>query len=409
MTVETSSLESYQYVNEYSPYGGVPLESTSADPTAVALLAELGITDVEQVLALAAMADTRDYLAEALRERGTDAGELIARLREEAPAQMAMVEAAAPVGPVPTGALPPTAEIEAMIASQAMPMSAEFAPAALPPSVNHIAKMPPIRNQGSRGTCTAFAMTAVHEFHSKASGSPQDYSEQFLYDRTKAIDGNPAICGSWQVKAATILNGQGQCREAVWPYNGFPPCNNNGAIPANAPADAAQFKLPTIVLQPKDVNAIKAALAGGVVVGFSIPCYDSWRLNPSTRQTGRITLRLGNEPVNGGHAMCLVGYQDDASAPGGGFFILRNSWDVTWGSQCPFGPGHGTIPYAYIAADCWEAVTTPKPVMRPRPWDRWRPRDRVIRPIGEGDELAEDGGRPTIVIDTGGVYDIVIR
>lgn len=55
--------------------------------------------------------------------------------------------------------------------------------------------------------------------------------------------------------------------------------------------------------------------------------------------------------------MCLVGYQNDNSVPGGGYFILRNSWGTSWGYDCPYGAGNGTIPYKYIEEYCWEAWT----------------------------------------------------
>lgn len=37
-----------------------------------------------------------------------------------------------------------------------------------------------------------------------------------------------------------------------------------------------------------------------------------------------------------------MGYQDDASSPGGGYFLVRNSWGTSWGYQCPYGAGYGT-------------------------------------------------------------------
>ncbi len=48
------------------------------------------------------------------------------------------------------------------------------------------------------------------------------------------------------------------------------------------------------------------------------------------------------------HAICLAGYQDDATVPGGGYFIVRNSWGVEWGKQCPDNPGYGWLPYDYV-------------------------------------------------------------
>jgi C1A family cysteine protease len=327
------------------------------------------------------------------------------KLRDQTGESQLMMLEAAPVGPAPLGALEPNEEVQSIIAASAAEFAMEAAPVAIPPMVNHALKMSPVRSQGNRGTCVAFAMTAVHEFYRKQSGNPQDFSEQFLYHKTKQIDGIPASCGTFAVKAAQVLNNTGECREAIWAYNPAPPCNNNGVMPGNAPADAATYKLPTIILNPKDVGAMKNALAGGSVCEFSVPVYNSWYQSAATRQSGRITMRLAGEPNVGGHAMCLIGYQDDASSPGGGFFILRNSWGTTtWGINCPYGAGNGTIPYAYLANDGWEAVTTPAPRRRFWPWDRWR-----YRPIsGEEEGGGGDDGRKTIIIEAGNA-DIIIR
>jgi len=390
-----------------SAFGGTTLASVDGlDPGTVDKLRNLGFTDAEQVLGTAAVEDVQPYLEEVLGKKQT--ADLVKKLRDRAgEAQLMMLEAA-PTGPTPLGALEPDEEVQSIIAASAA-SAAEFAmeevPVAIPPMVNHALKMSPIRSQGNRGTCVAFAMTAVHEFYRKQSGNPQDFSEQFLYHLTKQIDGIPAACGTYAVKAAQVLNNTGECREATWPYNPAPPCNNNGVMPANAPPDAANYKVPTIILNPKNVGAIKNALAGGSVCEFSIPVYNSWYLSAATRQSGRITMRVGNESNNNqGHAMCLIGYQDDASAPGGGFFILRNSWGTAWGINCPYGAGNGTIPYAYLANDGWEAVTTPAPRRRWLPWDRWR-----YRPIfGEEEDGGGDTGRKTIIIEASNA-DIIIR
>lgn len=92
------------------------------------------------------------------------------------------------------------------------------------------------------------------------------------------------------------------------------------------------------------------------LVGIAIPLYRSWMRNPVVRKYGNITMPLPGEVRDRiGHAVTLVGFQDDDDFAGGGFFIVRNSWDHHWASQSLFGSGYGTIPYAYIARHNWDA------------------------------------------------------
>jgi hypothetical protein len=291
-------------------------------PRAQEVLESLGYTDVDQVLALSAMPELREHLFEAI---GEDPDDIFGSLREQVPEAMLMAMEAPAGGSFGLGVLPPDDEVERMISEAATPVAME-AVAALPPSVNHASRMNPVLQQGPRGTCVGFAMTAMHEFYRRQSGNAQDLSEQFLYHQTKLIDGSPNTCGTWCVKAA------------------------------------------------------------------------SWFQSAATRQSGRITMRIGNEPLTGGHAMCFIGYQDDRNAPGGGFFILRNSWGTTWASQSPYGAGNGTIPYAYIAQEGWEAVTHPLP-------------RRQIRPpwIRQEERTDGDANEATVVVDAPPGVSVLVR
>ena len=315
-----------------------------------AALAGLGFFDAVQLLGAAEVEGVGLHLAEAVGISDADLADVVDAARRVA--SLPSPEAFA-LGAGAFGALPPSAAIAAEIASlrTAPPPGAK-----LPPAVNLAAQMPPVRDQGQRGTCVAFALSAVHEHHRRGLGHQEDLSEQFLYHETKRIDGAPGSCGTWQLKALEVLSQVGECREAVWAYNSAPPCNHNGVPPTAAKADAAQRRCAPVILGPNDVAGARTLLAQGRVLGVSIPVYASWANSFAVRQTGRITLRLGQEAVVGGHARCLVGYQDDAAHPGGGYFILRNSWGTAWAAASPFGPGYGSIPYAYIARDGWELV-----------------------------------------------------
>jgi C1A family cysteine protease len=346
--------------SRFSAFQGHLLESIGGNAANTSIsLSEAGITDAEQLVAIAAIPEARPFLLEHLGFTEEELESLLAdAVGVLSPQILNTVES--PLPPTfPLGALEPTAEMKS--AELAFALDAPEA-VSLPAAVNLIARMSAIRNQAQRGTCVAFTVTAINEYYRRTLGHVVDLSEQHSYFETKLIDGSPGVCGTWQVKAAQALANRGQCREAIWPYNPNPPCNNHGPLPVNARPNGLSYRLPLQQLPSNNVNLIKTRLANRQPVGISIPVYNSWYLSASVRNTGRITMRLGSEPVAGGHAVCLVGYQDNPASPGGGYFILRNSWGTAWGNLSPYGRGYGTIPYRYIATDCWEAFALAAPV-----------------------------------------------
>jgi C1A family cysteine protease len=347
-----------------SAFGGHPLHlhvsatraaAAGAGGGAGAQLAELGITDAEQLVAVASIEEARGNLAATLDVSKQELDNLVKEAKKVLPPPL-VAELDHPLPVVyPLGAVEPPPEARA--AAEAEPAADLAEAVALPPTANLIPLMAPIRNQGARGTCVSFTLTAINEYVRRVQNHPQDLSEQHLYHEIKLVDGSPALCGTWQRVGAQVLKSRGQCRELVWPYNPNPPCNNNGVMPANARSDAAHYKVTLAAVPATNVASIKGALAGRRPVGVSIPVYNSWYLSPETKRSGRITMPLTNDTQAGGHALCAVGYQDDAAAPGGGYFIVRNHWSTSWAYQSPYGAGYGTIPYQYIAGYCWEAYT----------------------------------------------------
>ncbi|MGV9868912.1 C1 family peptidase [Rhodococcus koreensis] len=324
-------------------------------------LAELGLTDAEQVVAAAAVPGVseefqdvlgldvqafQDWLDSAVEVLPSDRAELLSRPAER---------------DLGLGVLLPTDEMLAEAGATVPEEAVEAAPVALPPAVNLIPYLPAIRSQASRGTCVSFTLTALNEYVLRRRGVVRDLSEQHLYYEIKLIDGAASTCGTWQNRAVTALRTRGQCREPVWPYNPNPPCNNHGPRPAAARPDGLNHRLTTVAVPSRNVAEYKTQLARQRPVTLSFPVYNSWYQSAETRRSGRITMRIGNEPVAGGHAVCLVGYQDTASSPGGGYFIVRNSWGTIWASQSPYGRGYGTIPYRYITNDAYEAYTAVVP------------------------------------------------
>jgi len=345
-----------------SPEGeGVAMELGSDGPVLVSTLLALGIEDAEQVVAVAAIPTARSELQRVLGLKDKAFKDFLDKVQHMLPEASAAALSAPSQKDLGLGVMAPTAEM--MAAAEASAVESEALESVeLPGSVNLIPFFQPIRNQGPRGTCVSFALTSLNEYIKRRSGIVRDLSEQHLYYETKLIDGSPAGCGTWQVKAASVLSTRGQCREIVWPYRNALPCNNHGPLPAGARPDGLNNRLAALSVPTRSVLAYKTHMSKQRPVTLSIPVYNSWYQSAATRQTGRITMRIGNEPSIGGHAVCLVGYVDTATSPGGGYFIVRNSWGTSaFGSVNPFGAGYGTIPFQYITNDAWEAFTAAVP------------------------------------------------
>jgi C1A family cysteine protease len=232
---------------------------------------------------------------------------------------------------------------------------------ALPAQTNLISEMQPVHDQGTRGTCVAHASGAAAEHYWRRAGKVLDLSRQFLYWDCKGHDGDPDGEGTYIAVAVARLVADGCCLEATWPYVMTPIAGNEAQDPppAAATAEAGTYKVPSFEeISPTSVQDIKAALANGLCVAFTIPVYNSWYQNGEVERTGELLNPIPGENSVGGHAMCLVGYQDSPgdAAVGGGRFYLRNSWGTTWAPESAIGvPGYGTIPYSYIAGSCSEA------------------------------------------------------
>jgi len=219
----------------------------------------------------------------------------------------------------------------------------------------------PVRNQADRGTCVAHAVCAVLEclLKNRDKGLP-DQSEQFVYWNAKEHDGDPDEEGTFLEVAMPETVVAGACQEHVWPYNPqkIPGDESQGPPPPEAMKDAAGFRpAKETELEPRDSAAIRDVLNGGRPVAVSIPVYDNWYGNPAVNTLGFIPMPVPNSVLEGGHAMCAVGFDFDDDFAGGGYFVLRNSWGIAWAPRSPIEPGYGVIPFTYIEKYGWEAYS----------------------------------------------------
>lgn len=250
-------------------------------------------------------------------------------------------------------ALSPRAEVElgtgAILEDLHLPEASPFELLLeLPAEVNLTEGLAPPRQQGRRNTCVAFTLVALYQH---VSGDMSDLSEQFLYWVCKERDGIPHIQGTKPDIALEVLREVGVCTEQTWPYQAQPLSGSEGQgpPPPTAIIEAQQRRIGSYrSLPPHDIRQMKAALVKGHALLIGLPIYEHWVGTWQSSTLGRVRQPLPGEAALGGHAMAAMGYRDDESVPGGGYFIVRNSWGTSWSTQNPDGPGYCHIPYQLI-------------------------------------------------------------
>ncbi len=213
----------------------------------------------------------------------------------------------------------------------------------LPPSVDLRPGMPPIRDQGQLGSCTAFAWTGALQHmamvEALTTGSVEP-SELAFYFQERVSGGYPIDqdSGASLTDGANVAMKLGALPENIWPYDiskfTEPP-------PAATVIDTA---ITCLSVNQTEAD-IKAALAEGFAVPYGMSVYQSFM----DAKGGNIPVpNTSTEKLLGGHATDLVGYSDSSHV-----FIGRNSWSMLWGDA-----GYFYIPYAYVldpdlASDFW--------------------------------------------------------
>lgn len=212
---------------------------------------------------------------------------------------------------------------------------------------------PPIYDQGSLGSCTANAVSGLFQYteteQRKALG---DYpSRLFIYYNTRVIENTVG-----EDSGATLRNTikavakHGSCREQTWPYD----VSKFKRKPILSAYKQGELKTVSAYQRvPQTLSALKTQLylSNPIVFGFSV--YDAFE-SDTVAKTGVLTMPGEHDILLGGHAVCLVGYDDKKQA-----FLVRNSWGKKWGLA-----GYFWMPYTYVlnpnlADDFWTITSIP--------------------------------------------------
>lgn len=199
----------------------------------------------------------------------------------------------------------------------------------------------PVESQLDLGSCTANALASAYELMLIKDRPSEfvDLSRLFIYYNTRLIEGNlTEDSGGYLATGIDALAKYGACKESLWEYN---PEDFTTPPPASCYAEAEKRKIKTYK-QLSGVNDILDALANNRPVAFGMAVYDGFmdvnRFNPI------VPMPTKDEPVLGGHAMCMVGYDLPKK-----LFLAKNSFGTDWGTR-----GYCWIPFAYARQDVFD-------------------------------------------------------
>lgn len=197
------------------------------------------------------------------------------------------------------------------------------------------------RDSGSEGSVVGQALAATLEFYVfKRTGSHIVISARDIYNETRADAGMfPDDSGAFIKDGIEFLRKKGAVEERAWPYRA-------GEFAQKPPATLAQEKRYKIT-DAKPIVTLddlkKALQTGPVVTGITL--YSSFE-SADVAKTGVVPMPKPKEAIMGGHAICLVGYDEEKK-----LLKFQNSWSVQWGDH-----GYGYLPYDYFrqeSSDCW--------------------------------------------------------
>lgn len=215
-----------------------------------------------------------------------------------------------------------------------------------------------VKNQGSIGSCTAHSVIALMEYnYRKFTGDMKEdiFSERFTYYTTRvkiAGDSPSDDSGAYLRDTLKSMVKYGASPESLCKYS---ESFSSEPTPMSY-QEASKYQALTYLSIPvgtniterqNALNSMKTLLKSGHPFVGGFLCYS----NLYNGTNGNILLPGENDKIIGGHAICIVGYDDKRSV-----LKFKNSWGASWGDR-----GYGYLPYEYILRgeffDAWTIFT----------------------------------------------------
>ncbi|MFW6246686.1 MAG: C1 family peptidase [bacterium] len=200
------------------------------------------------------------------------------------------------------------------------------------------------RAQHGHGTCSAMTASAVkewQEYKDVFNIKKPYFSPAFVYNHRSNYPNE----GMYSRNTMKILQKNGICLEEDYPYNDENVKNHKDEIPDEIISKAKNYRIKNYA-SVNSIDGLKKALKKNGPCYISFPVYNS---------TTRFWKKNENDEFRGGHAVTIVGYDDNKEIyDQKGAFLFRNSWGDDWGDNKD---GHAWFPYCDFG-DQWYIWTT---------------------------------------------------
>jgi hypothetical protein len=192
-----------------------------------------------------------------------------------------------------------------------------------------------VRDQGKRGTCLAFAVTAAHEQarRHRRGRLEAELGEELLYWACKEVEGNDSP-GIHPSSAAAALVEPGQSAAALWEYDPDRPEPSGSYEPPPDSLAAEAMRHGTLVATAAEPDNLRELLLGGQAVVLVLELWKQFY----ERHAGELVTPDAGGLLGVAHAVALVGFDDEDKT-----FLIRNSWGDRWGDS-----GYARLPYGVL-------------------------------------------------------------
>ncbi|HQW83846.1 MAG TPA: C1 family peptidase [Ferruginibacter sp.] len=203
----------------------------------------------------------------------------------------------------------------------------------LPEAVSLLKFAPDRRNQGQQGSCVAWssvyaARTIVEAASTGQSGNSTAYSPAFVYNQI-GLDG---CQGAYIQNAMEFMQKKGVVTYADFPYTDQDCSRQPNSVLENKATQNLMHGFTRLTdgesVQGINVRAIKEHLAKDAPVVIGMMVGGSFMQAMMGKDLWTPTDEDRSQMGFGGHAMCVIGYDDRKQA-----FQIMNSWGPEWGNN----------------------------------------------------------------------------